>query len=139
MKKIETLEDLRAERERLTIAAKQMEDGLQEDFQYFSNRIQPLLSIFDGSSSSGKLSSLLLKGAATVVPLLLSRRKSTTGIPIAASSPWMALGTTALGLLAGGQASGLLEKVGHIFGSFKKKKKSKKHRRHRLCRCSSHK
>ncbi|MDR0660673.1 MAG: hypothetical protein LBG19_07715 [Prevotellaceae bacterium] len=131
MKKIETLEDLMAEKKQLNVVAKQMEDGLQEDFQYFSNRIQPFLSIFDGSGSSGKMSSLLLKVATAVVPLLLSRRKAKTGIA-SASSPWMALGTTALGLLADGQANGLIEKISSFFG---KKKKKRKHRKHRLCRC----
>lgn len=134
MKKIETLEDLVAERNRLNLVAKQMEDRIQEDFQYFSNRIQPIFSIFDGSSSSSKMSSLLLKGATTILPLLLSKRKSPT--TTASPSPWVALGTTALGLLAGGQANGLIGKVGEFFQSLGKKKKNKKRRRHRLCRCT---
>ncbi len=133
MKKIETLEELVAERKRLNVVAKRMEDDLQEDFQYFSNHIQPFLSIFDGSKSSGKMSSLLLKGATTIVPLLLSSRKAKAAAPMV--SPWMALGTTALGLLAGGQASGLIEKVSGFFHSFGKKKKAHKHRKHNLCRC----
>ena len=134
MKKIETLEDLQAERKRLNVVAKQMEDDLQEDFKYFSGRIQLLLSIFDGSGSLGKMSSLLFKGATTIVPLLLSRRKTAVGATTAAS-PWMALGTTALGLLAGGQANGLIEKVSGFFRSLGKRKKAHKHRKHRLCRC----
>lgn len=133
MKKIETLEDLKTERKRLNIIARQIEDEIQEDFQYFSNRIQPFLSIFDGSSSSGKITSLLFKGATAIIPFLLSRKKAPA--TKSATSPWMALGTTALGLLAGGQASGLLSKVGEFFHSFGKKKKSRKYRKHNLCRC----
>lgn len=135
MRKIETLEDLIAEKKQLNAVAKQMEEGLQEDFQYFSNRIQPFLSIFDGSGSSGKISSLLLRGATAIVPLLLSRRKPKVEA-VSGTSPWMALGTTALGLLASGQANGLINKVTNFFGSFGKKKQ-RKHRRHRLCRCKT--
>lgn len=131
MKKIETLEDLVAERKRLNVVAKRMEEGLQDDFRYFSNHIQPFFAIFDRSSLSGKMSPLLLKGAATIIPLLLSSRKAKAATPTA--SPWSVLGATALGLLAGGQAGELIGKVSTLFRSFGKKN-IKKRRRHRLYR-----
>ena len=133
MKKIETLDELIAEKKRLNALAKQMEGKIQQDLRYFSNRIQPLLSVFDGSNSTGKMSSLLLKGATAIVPLILSRRKTNANVPKA--SPWIALGSTALGLLADGLANGLVEKVEHFIGSLGKKNKNRKHRKHRLRRC----
>lgn len=125
-RKIETLEDLKVERARLNGVAQQIESELQEDFQYFSNRIQPFLSIFDGSSSSGKISSLLLRGASTIVPLLLSRHKSKPSTPTIAASPWIALSSMALGLLASRQTGGLIQKIGQIFGSYRQRKKKRR-------------
>ena len=129
MKKIETLEQLKAEKQRLNIAARQMENELQEDFKYFSSRIQPLLSIFDGSSSSGQTSSLLLKGVAAVVPLLLSQRKSDKSTP-SKPSPWLAIGSTVLGLLVSKQGFELLGKLGGVFNSFKSQRKKRKYKHH---------
>lgn len=131
MKKIETLEELKAERCRLNVVAKQMENELQDDFQHLSSRIQPFLSIFGDSKPSGKVSSLLLKEAIAILPLLLSRRKVKART---SATSWMTLGATALGLLAGRKVDGLLEKIAGFLGSFGKKKK--KYRRHQLCRCA---
>lgn len=120
MKKIETLEELRAERERLNGVARQMENKLQGDFSYFSNHIQSFFSIFSNSNPLKITSQLLLKSALTTIPFLLSKRKAKS--KATPPSPWAALGTTALSLLASGQIGDLLGKATDLLSSFGKKK-----------------
>lgn len=128
MRKVENVEQLQAEKARLNIAARQIEDGLQEDFSYFSRHLQPILSIFD--RKPGKTSSLLWTGVTTIVPLLLAGRKAKS-----AASPLMFLGTTALSFLMGEKSQDMLSSIVSMFSKRKHKPASRKHRYHRLCRC----
>ncbi len=112
MKKIETLEQLHAEQQRLRAVAKQMEAELSDDFNYFSKHIQPFLSIFD--KVKGGAVPMVWNVVSSVVPFIIRRFKKSKEEKRAesevyssdnASTGWSAFAATAFKVFAESELS----------------------------------